>query len=299
MIFKWIFVLTLPTLLVILSTSLSLHPSLRLIYRWNAILSCCIRGTKVFGTWAILLPVLSFSSRQFEHFEIKWTWKQVIFRGVEGSWVPVECFSDDNDPCVHKNHTHSWQAHACASSLLLNNYSERVTLNGFNEIRRRRGDVVARTRDSNVTASSRNGPVPLNWIQGGERERLTDGKRLGLKSRTYIIIGMQSDETKPKRKKKDTFLHFCPHSYASRSGWALDQHSHLCPHHQLCHRGRPRRPWKRPLPLLLVSHAAHVHRCKEIIQLITQHKYWDMFWYQFLKFECTLIMRHCSRYIGT
>lgn len=190
MIFKWIFVLTLP----------HCWSSCPLLYLYTRP-SACIRDTKVFVTWAILLLVLFFSSRQFEYFEIKLTWKQVIFGGVEGSWVTVECVSDDNDPCVH---THSRQAHACASSLLLNNYSERVTLNGFNEIRRRRGDVVARARDSNVTASSPNGPVLVNWIwDGSQGERLTDGKRLGLKRRKYIHHRNAEWWNKAKEEKKN------------------------------------------------------------------------------------------------
>lgn len=79
----------------------------------------------------------------------------------------------------------------------------------------------------------------------------------------------------------------CHHRDDGGGGWAPDQHSHLYPH-QPCHGGRtaPRRPCKCPLPLLLVSHAAHVHRCKEIIQLIAQRKYWDLFWHQFLFRKC-------------
>lgn len=85
--------------------------------------------------------------------------------------------------------------HASTFLFLLNNYPERLTLNGFNETRRRRGDTAARRRDSDVMASC-NGPVTVNCGQGGSAgQGLMDGKQLDL-NRSTCIIKMQSDETK-------------------------------------------------------------------------------------------------------
>lgn len=197
---------------------------------------------------------------------------------MEGSWVTVDCVSDD-DPCVHEKRARSWEAHASASSFLLNNYSETVTLNGFDETGRRGGmwlhvPAIAMSQPHHVMVQS--------WlIEVGADQQESDYRTGSNWTWREAHASLGCRVMKPSQRGKTSnikvsdlsasaevrygqILTFMPtflrlltsrrhHSDDSGAGWALDQHSHLYPHHQPCRGGRTaaRHPRKCPLPLLL------------------------------------------------
>lgn len=111
--------------------------------------------------------------------------------------MTVECVSDDNDVCVHENHergAHERHMPQHLLSLSINKlllfteityrgdsrgekellHPNRVRFNGVNETQRSKGDAVAHPSDSDVTASSYNGPVLVN-CSGRMRKRAIKG----------------------------------------------------------------------------------------------------------------------------
>lgn len=204
---------------------------------------------------------------------------------MEGSWVTVKCVSDD-DPCVHEKRARSWEAHASASSFLLNNYSETFTLNGFDETRRRGGmwlhvPAIAMSQPHHVMVQS--------WlIEVGADQQESDyrtgndwtwreahaslGCRVMKPSQRGKTSNIKvSDLSASAEVRYGQILTFLPtffwlltsrrhHSDDSGAGWALDQHSHLYPPPPALPRGPSLEMSPASSPGLTCSPRAQMHR---------------------------------------